>query len=234
MRELQLLYAVATIAVYALIVLGAATAEFATTSVTLLAPLSGSGGDTTALINLSALALGLTSIGVFGHYGFSFVGRHLDTWSQRRTAAESIALRDAARALGMQVERDPIGQHPVFVRRHATTWLRLHLTRRPHLVASHRLPLPAGFRLEAGSGGEPLGNAVLDALLRPENATDTGIDWTDAALTGLLLEALHGHPGSTLDAHTLKLHSIDAADLSAAAELSVALIDRLRCQREAR
>ena len=192
-----------------------------------LAPVTGAGGNQ-ELLHLGLLAIGLTGIGVFARHSLSWIGRRLDAWWDGRRADRHGAIQASAKALGMRIERDPQHNHPVFVGRRNGAWLRLHLSAKPHIIASHRLPLPSNFRLSAGTGGETLGNAVLDAMLIPRNTTDTGIDWTDTDLTALLLEALHGHPGSVIDDHTLKLRGIDADDLPAAVTLTAELVDALR------
>jgi uncharacterized membrane protein YidH (DUF202 family) len=200
---------------------------FLAATVDTVAPATGSAGNT-ELMTLGGLALVVIGIAYLARSALRRLVCRVDRWRRESREAQHAALCAAAIALSMSIEQDPRGGHPVLVGKRDGTWLRLHLTKSPHLIASHRLPLPAAFSLTAGAGGERVGNPVLDALLTPSGVESVTIDWADPHLTGLLIEALHGHPGSTINAHTLTMHNINADDLPAALDLTCAVVGALR------
>lgn len=228
-KEAQAILAMMTITVLLMVQM---LVLYIASSIDPVTPPTGSAGNM-ELLQLGGLVLAVGGLGYLMRSGLRAILRRLDSWRRGNREARHAALCAAAVALSMSIEEDPRGGHPVLVGKRDGTWLRLHLTEAPHLIASHRLPLPADFRLTAGPGGERIGNPLLDTLLAPKGTESAAIDWAAPALTGLLIEALHGHPGSTIDAHTLTLHSIDADDLPAALDLTCAVVDALRGERDA-
>ena len=174
-----------------------------------------------------ALLGGLT-VYAGGRFALSTINARIE---QRRQFDER-QIRDRlevlAAPLGLKIEREPRLQYPVLVGHRDGIWLSVHLAMKPHIIALHRLHLPDRFDLRTGTGGEPLGNALLDNLLRAEGAADIGIDWSAEDLAGPLLEALHGHPDSFLDTHSLTLRNIDEDHLAEKTDLILDLISALR------